>query len=161
MIATQSGRITRQYTQRIEAPPEAVFPLICPVREADWLAGWGETLEMIHSDSGVAEEGCVFVTRPPGQPETTWMITQHDPVLGIVEFVRVTSGLVATRLTIRVEATPRNTSSVHITYAFTPLNPAGRAFLAERPEAGFRQDMAWWERSMNHWLRTGETLQQA
>ena len=25
-------------------------------------------------------------------------------------------------------------------------------------EDAFRRDMAWWEDSMNHWLRSGETL---
>lgn len=67
MTSIRSPRITRHYTQRIEAPPARVFPLLCPVREADWLEGWGEIVEMVHSDSGLAEDGCVFLTRPPGQ----------------------------------------------------------------------------------------------
>ena len=29
------NRATRAYTQTLVAPPEAVFPLLCPVREAD------------------------------------------------------------------------------------------------------------------------------
>ena len=65
MHTIDSGRTVRSYTQRIEAPPDSVFPLLCPVREAEWLAGWSEVLEMVHSDSGLAEDGCVFMTRPP------------------------------------------------------------------------------------------------
>ena len=71
-------------------------------------------------------------------------------------------GLVATRLNIEVEARPDGSSSVHITYTHTPLGQSGRAFLEEHgSEDAFRDDMAWWERSMNHWLRTGETLRPA
>jgi len=28
-------------------------------------------------------------------------------------------------------------------------------------DRAFQNDMAWWERSMNHWLRTGETLRES
>lgn len=80
MNPIDSGRISRSYTQHIEARAESVFPLLCPVREADWLDGWSDELETVHSKSGLAEAGCVFTTRVPGRPETVWMITRHDPV---------------------------------------------------------------------------------
>jgi hypothetical protein len=112
----ESGRIVRSYTQRIEARAETVFPLLCPVREGEWLEGWNDQVEMVHSDSGVAEEGCVFRTRVPGRPETIWTVTRHDPVERVVEFFRLTT---------------------------------------------FRHDMAWWEDSMNHWLRSGRILRAA
>ena len=159
MNAIDSGRVTRSYTQHIEARPESVFPLLCPVREGDWLDGWKGEFEMVHSESGLAEDGCVFRTRVPGRPETVWMITRHDPVQGVVEFFRVTSGLLATRLRIGVEARADGSSSVQITYTFTPLGPAGRTLVNEiHSEEAFRNDMAWWEDSMNHWLRSGEIL---
>jgi len=155
----EAGRATRRYTQHIEAPPARVFPLLCPVREAEWLDGWVNEIQMIHSDSGLAEEGCVFRTRPPGGAETVWMITRHDPAEGIVEFVRVTAGLLATRLRMSVEPATAASSRVHITYTFTPLGVSGVAFLREtHSEEAFRRDMTWWEDSMNHWLRSGETL---
>jgi polyketide cyclase/dehydrase/lipid transport protein len=159
MKPVDSGRTVRSYTQHIEARPETVFPLLCPVRERDWLDGWTDEVEMVHSESGLAEDGAVFRTRLPGRPETIWMITRHDPVQRVVEFFRVTTGLVATRLKIGVGARPDGSSSVQITYTFTPLSPAGRAFVNENHgEAAFRNDMAWWENSMNHWLRAGEIL---
>jgi hypothetical protein len=159
MKPIDSGRIMRRYTQHIEARPEIVFPLLCPVREGDWLDGWIDEIEMLHSESGLAEDGCVFRTRVPGRPETVWMITRHDPIQKVVEFFRVTTGLVATRLRIGVEAGADASSSVQITYTFTPLSPAGRAFAQENhSEAAFRSDMGWWEDSMNHWLRSGEIL---
>jgi len=159
MNPIDSGRVTRSYTQHIEARPELVFPLLCPVREADWLDGWIGEVEMVHSQSGLAEEGCVFRTRVPGRPETVWMITRHDPVQGVVEFFRVTTGLVATRLRIEVEGRGDGSSSVHVTYTFTPLGPAGRAFVGENHSGdAFRDDMSWWQDSMNHWLRSGEIL---
>ena len=87
------------------------------------------------------------------------MITRHDPVERVVEFVRVTAGLGATRLTIGVEAATGDSSLVHISYTYTPISRRGVDYLTENhSEEVFRRDMAWWQDSMNHWLRTGETL---
>jgi hypothetical protein len=157
-----SGRVTLRYSQHIEAPPDRVFPLLCPVREAEWLDGWIDALEMIHSASGIAEDGCVFRTRMRGRPETVWMITRHDPAERVVEFVRFTTGLAATRLRIQVDTGAEASSFVHVTYTFTPLSDAGVVFVREtHSEEAFRRDMAWWEDSMNHWLRSGEILRAA
>jgi hypothetical protein len=54
-------RVTRTYTQRLQAPPERVFPLLCPVREADWLERWDPAF--VVTASGFVEPDCVFVTR--------------------------------------------------------------------------------------------------
>jgi Polyketide cyclase / dehydrase and lipid transport len=162
MEPIDSGRVTRRYVQHIDAPPERVFPLLCPVREREWLHGWTEQVEMVHSDSGVAEEGCVFRTAPPGRPDAVWMIVRHDREQGVVEFARVTTGLLATRLLIHVEEGGDGASLVRIDYTFTPLGAAGRSLVEERhSEEAFRRDMAWWEASMNHWLRSGGTLHPA
>lgn len=159
MDPVDSGRVVRHYIQQIEAPSERVFPLLCPVREAEWLDGWFDSVEILHSASGVAEDGCVFRTKTPGSPEVVWMITRHDRVAKVVEFVRVTPGLVATRLRIEVAGRPDGASSVDVTYTFTPLSEAGVAFVEEHhSENAFQRDMAWWEKSMNHWLQSGQIL---
>jgi len=36
----KAKRITRQYSQNINATADKVHELICPVREAEWLDGW-------------------------------------------------------------------------------------------------------------------------
>ena len=33
-------RVKHSYTQSIKGTPEQVFPLLCQVRETDWIAGW-------------------------------------------------------------------------------------------------------------------------
>src|SRR2546427_12204443 len=57
---SSARRVTHEYTQTNDAPPEIVFPMLCPVREADWVPGW--QYKMIYSKSGMAEAGCVFTT---------------------------------------------------------------------------------------------------
>ncbi len=59
------GRIAPQasfnHVQDLAAPPERVFPLLCPTRETEWLEYW--RCELIHSRSGFAEEGCIQNTQ--------------------------------------------------------------------------------------------------
>ena len=160
MADRYDSTVVRTYTQRIEAPPERVFPLLCPVREAEWLDGW--SYELVHSESGVAEDGCVFRTGADNGPETVWMVTRHSLEEGVVEFVRVTTGLLATRLRIDLEPAPGGATSVQIRYTHTPTSEAGAAFIEAQHSPGeFERAMAWWERSMNHFIATGRMLRRA
>ncbi len=152
--------VVRTFTQRIEAAPDLVFPLLCPVRESDWLDGW--RCDLLRSSSGHAEEGCVFRTRPAGEPETVWIVTRHEPASGRVEFVRVTAGLLATRLLVEVKANGASASSVRVTYELTPTSEEGaRKVAASHSGEAFRASMEWWERSMNHYLATGTLLRRS
>jgi hypothetical protein len=115
-------RARTEYAHELTAPPEDVFPLLCPVREYDWLEGW--TCEMIYSESGVAEENCVFRTDRAPHGLSTWYVTRYEP-LREIEFVVVATDM-ATRLSIRLERTPAGTK-LHWTRLFTGLTDAGNA----------------------------------
>lgn len=154
--------LVRTYVQHIGAPPEIVFPLLCPVREGAWLEGWADGCELIWSRSGVAERGCVFRTSDAGLPDTTWIVTDHDPDRGVVVLARVTPGLVATTVRLEVCGTGDGSSTVAIRYEVVPTTDEGEAFAAARYEpSAFLATLVWWERSMNHYLRTGQMLRRA
>lgn len=160
MKSTKFDKVTRSYEQRIFAPAEKVFPLLCPVRETEWLEDFES--ELIYSESGVAEEGCVFRTQAPGGPETIWIIVRHDQDQGRVEFVRVTQGLAATRLNIQLTPAANRTTDVNIMYTFNPISDDGAAFIDSTQSAdAFRQNLEWWERSMNHYIETGKMLRKS
>src|SRR5690349_16831929 len=118
MNSFKAYRIAHEYTQTNSAPPERVFPLLCPVREADWIPGW--RYKLIYSDSGVAELGCVFTTqdptvetakysstsneRDPASPVTTWICTVYDPAALRIAYVWIKPARVATDLWIQLSA---------------------------------------------------------
>lgn len=156
---TAVGRqLVREYRQRITAAPAQVFPLLCPVREGDWAHGWAKSCTLVYSASGVAEPGCVFVTSHPPLPDTTWIVTRHDPGTGIVEFARVSPGVEAVTLSIAVQP-EGNGSAVAIRYVITPLPGTVPAGIDQRWDVDdFNTDLAWWEASMNHYLATGRQL---
>jgi len=147
-------RVTRTFTQRLVAAPASVLPLLCPVREADWIVGWDPLL--VVSQSGVAERDCVFVTTAE-RDDSIWYITRHEPEAGLVEMLKITPAVTACRLTIQVDAVAGG-SEATITYFHTSLGAAGDAFVASFTEDYYRQFMRDWESRMNHYLRHGSAL---
>jgi hypothetical protein len=152
----EAKRIVRSYTQTINSTPDAIFPLLCPVREADWLADWQYT--MLFSKSGLAEQGAVFSTPYSGEPDTIWIITKHDAQAREVEFARVTPGSRASTLTIKVRVKDERSSYVDIVYTYTSLPPQGNDFIDGYTEEVFLKMVRFWERSMNHYLKSGTKL---
>jgi len=148
--------ITRSYEQTINADPARVFDLLCPVKEGEWLDGWDYTL--LHSESGLAEEGCVFLSRQEGEKDTIWMITKRDVQNREIEFVRATPESRIARLTIAVDEKAENLSTVKITYVITALGEEGNKFLEGFTQENFEAGMKFWEKSMNYYLETGKKL---
>jgi hypothetical protein len=113
-------RARRCFTQRLRGSAADVFPLLCPVREAEWIDGWEP--EVVYSASGRAEEGCVFVTRDGGD-EAIWVIDVHDPEAGILEMVKSTPGCLVTRIRIEVADDGPGRSRARVAYEHTSLSP--------------------------------------
>lgn len=160
MTTFKSYRVEHEYTQTNPATPDKVFPLLCPVREADWLPGW--QYRLIYSDSGVAELGCVFATPnspntsdPHAAPETTWIVTDYDPAAFRIAFVWINPGRIITELRIQLTPGAEGTTRSHIRYRYTGLSPEGNQELSGYDKKQFESKMQNWERTINHYLQTG------
>ncbi len=152
----KAKHVIRSYEQTINADPVKVFDLLCPVKEAEWLDGWDYSL--LHSESGLAEEGCVFLSRQEGEKDTIWMITRRDVTNREIEFVRATPESRIARLVIAVDEKAPKVSKVKITYIITALCEEGNRFLEAFTQDNFEGAMKFWEASMNYYLETGEKL---
>ena len=115
---------TASCTMRVAAPPADVFPLLCPVRERDWIPGW--EAEVLLSRSGLAEPGCVFVTRPSEGRRLAWVVTRHEPPRAIA--FAVFHGDVVETLAIELAPVAEGTELVW-SRAYTGLGPAGNGWI--------------------------------
>lgn len=151
------NRVRHSYVQKLVGSPAEVFPLLCPVREAEWLDGWDPVA--VWSRSGVAEPDCVFLTPASGgaSQDAIWYVTRHEPANGFVEMLKITPGVTACRLTIRLTATAPG-SAAEITYTHTSLGPAGDRFVAGFTAEHYGEFMREWEARINHFLATGTCL---
>jgi hypothetical protein len=152
-------RATHEYTQTNSAPPERVFPLLCPVREADWVPEW--QYRMIYSRSGVAELGCVFTTPNEDGSEAIWLVTDYAPAAFAIAFAWVNAGLVAAQIRIRLEAKSPQQTTAHIHYTYTGLSEQGNREVERYNHVWFQYKMQSWEAAINHYLRTGNKIDAA
>ena len=146
-------RAKHSYTQTLAGPPEIVFPLLCPVREMEWVEGWEPKL--VISASGVAELDCIFVM--PDQPnDSIWVVTQWHPQTHFIEFIKVTPGLAVGRIEIQLRPGEADQTLADITYAYTALSQAGEHFVEHFTEEYYTTFMQTWETELNYFLTTGQ-----
>lgn len=151
----QPKRRKHSYTQSIRGTPDEVFPLLCPVREADWIPDWRP--DFVISRSGVAEQDCIFQT--PGETApSVWLINRHDPLRHRVEMYKVTPGVTVGKLEIGLSGAAGGGTAAKISYEYTSLGPPGDAFIEAFTEEAYEQIMRRWERQMNHYLARGSLL---
>ncbi len=154
MNIAKPKRIARSYVQHLVAPPADVFPLLCPVREADWIEGWDPV--SVLSYSGVAEPDCIF-TMKAAPMDDIWYITRLEPGNGFVEMLKISPTRTVCKVTIELLPS-KSGSDAGITYSYTSLGPEGDAFLESFTDDSFRSFMRTWESQINHYLAHGEML---
>ena len=142
-------------TMQLDGSAAAVFPLLCPVREYDWIEHW--TCELIYTASGVAELDCVFTTRLPADgPTDVWVVSRYEPA-SMIEFIRHNPYRVM-RYSITCEADDAAASRWRWTQHITALNDEGEAQLQAMNPSDFTTQIATLETMLNHYLRTGTML---
>lgn len=153
MTVTKDEHLTVSTTWQLDHSPEAVWPQLCPVREYDWIEPW--QCDLLHSESGYNELGCVFRTAFPteGGPEI-WYTSRFEPFERI-EFVRTND----TRVIHYILELEEKDGGTQITWTqhVTALNDNGREYIRNKPEL-FASQMVPLEQMLDHYLSTGEML---
>jgi hypothetical protein len=145
-------RIRRTYTQVLAAPPEKVFPLLCPVRELEWVNGWNPLLVL--SESGFVEPDCIFLM--PDKPRNSvWMVTRWQPEEFFVEFVKFTPEFTVGKIEIWLRRGGQEQTLAEVSYCYTALSPAGAEFVQQFTAEHYEAFMKEWEAELNHFLLTG------
>ena len=153
---TTRVRVHLKQSQRVRAEPEAIFPLLCPVREYDWIPAW--ECELIYTETGIAEEGCVFQTDRPGDGGTdTWVISRYQPPERI-SFVRV-NPLRAIRYDITLEPEGDGSTTLRWEQEITALDENGDRHVAAQSQEEFSTLIGTLEHMLEHYLKTGEALE--
>ena len=139
---------TFNHVQDLAAPPERVFPLLCPTREAEWLEHW--RCELVHSRSGFAEEGCIFTTNL--DVPATWVVVRHEADRRI-EFVVFTADEVVVRYRITLEPTTQGGTRLGWAKTYTAVGPRGATFIAALSPERFDREMRALLGRLEHYLR--------
>jgi hypothetical protein len=143
-----------EWTKTLPAAPEEIFPLLCPCREADWLPGWDA--EILYSESGYAEPGCVFRTESPAATgEGVWVFTRHQEPHR-VEIARFAPD-VLTQIRASLREKSPGVTDIRWEYVLTGLTERGGELVQEMaetlPEKAKLVGVA-----LDHYLREGEMV---
>ena len=150
--ARREYRLAKQHLQHTR---DQVFPLLCPVREYDWIDGWD--CELVHSDSGIAEDNCIFHTSFPNEgPTETWIVVRYEPHQRI-EFIRMNE-IRTIRYKIELTDNGDGTTSASWSQLITALNERGNEYMNRLSEEKYQILIKNLERMINYYLETGKKL---
>jgi hypothetical protein len=158
MAVFKAERVVKRYTMNLCAPPADVFPLLCPVREYEWIEPW--SCDMIFSVSGLAENNAVFKTNFPAQGgEETWIVCRYEKDQAIA-FIRLVPDFKVNRLDVSLTAAGDSTILVW-THTYTGLSEPGNQWIRSLTDGAFRSEKAALEKMLDHYLKTGAMLKLA
>jgi hypothetical protein len=151
----QPNREKLEWRKALPGSPQEVFPLLCPSREADWIPGWDA--ELISTETGYAELGCIFRTDPSGTVGPgVWVFTRHEAP-SLVELVRFTPDLLF-QLRISLEEEAASKTAVRWEFVLTALTETGDGQVDEAAE-GIAERGEMLTAALEHYLRTGRMIE--
>jgi len=153
--SNQSKRLVQSHEMTIPATADRIFPLLCPVLEYEWIEGW--KCDLLRSESGVAENNCIFRTNDPLEGEMTWVVSRYEPDRDI-EFVIFRPELLVLKLDLGLSENGNGTTRLRITHTFTGVGEEGNAVVGMLPEDFTRERWNWLGEALAYYLRTGEML---
>jgi len=148
-------RIVKETELTIHSKPRAIFPLLCPVREYEWIEPW--QCRVRYTESGVAENNCIFETDfPHNGGREIWIVSRYEKDR-CIEFVRFTADEKIIKLDIQLTSAQMGDTRLMWRKTFTGLSPEGNRIVAAMagdfaPEAERIGSM------LNYYLHTGKML---
>ncbi len=140
----------------LDGKPRDIFPLLCPVREYEWLPGWSCT--MAYAVSGAAEKDAIFHTVEAFGKKAVWTLITFQPD-GFVEYLIVSGRDAVVRLSISLVENPAGGTDVTWRMLFTTTSLPGKTVVAHAfSEERFRAMMERRQAELGHFLTTGTMI---
>jgi hypothetical protein len=142
--------------QNYSFPPEDVFPMLCPVREYEYIPQW--ECDIVYLDSGLAEQGGVFTTHSHGEggQKDVWVISRYDTNRAI-EFVRV-NDMRSMIYRIELQGTENGGTVVSWEQIITGLTEEGNQYARTLQQSDFAAMLSHMQKLLEHYLATGKAI---
>jgi hypothetical protein len=145
MVDFRAERTVRSHSLIVGLPVADAFTFFEPEGERAWAQGWEPRYHF--PPDGRAERGMVFTTGHGGE-HTLWTLIRHEPVNGLVEYVRTTPGSRTGTVLVQCSALDAKRTRVTVVYTLTALSAAGNEVLREMDEARFSAYIESWEQAI-------------
>ncbi len=140
--------------QLLYASPAEIFPLLCPKREYEWIPTW--KCEMIYSESGYAEQDCIFATHFPNESSEIWVVDKFEKNKKI-QFIKFAENRVI-RYSVSLTDNHDGTTTALWEQTITALSEEGNFYIETFDDNNFSAKIKTLENLLNHFITTGEML---
>ena len=145
----------------INGDVDQCFALACPVAELRWVDDW--RFDLIYSDSGINETGCVFVEASTGlavlrcaDASTYWYSTRFDVQRHRFEAIWITRDLSIARWEVGMTDLGQGQTRVNWSLVYTGLSPRGDRIISEPGlEQRAENVLRYLATSLKHYVETG------
>ncbi len=151
----QGKRISREYKQINYGDPNEVFPLLCLVRESDWLPNFHA--DVIYSLTGISEDGGIFQTDDDDGNQIPWIITRYEPNK-LIEMIYLVPDVRVVRINIQLTPKNKQLTEINIIYTQTGLSEKGNIEVNKFTEERFNEQMDYWEKAINYYLKNNKLI---
>lgn len=144
-------RFAFNYEMILPSLPDTIFPLLCPILEYDWLNNWKCT--MIFSESGIAENNCIFYTSSgfPFYKRMTFQIIDYKPNEKI-EFLIYIHKVGTVRFSLSLQKIDENITKMICNYILTGHSGFGNKQLKKYKEKKVLTEVKNLESDLVYWL---------
>lgn len=156
-------RYTVEHTVHINADPDAVFALACPVEELKWIRNW--SFDMIFSESGRNENNCIFREHLSGlfvlnapNIATYWHTIRYDKEARQFHALLIYGDLAAGKFEFSVTENGNDAATADWRLTFTSLTEAGNRIADESLKERLSGMLNFLAESARHYLETGTVL---
>jgi hypothetical protein len=158
MNMSKFKRGKKSHTVKLNGTPEQIFPLLCPVREEEWTSGWeNDSYELIYTESGFNEEGCIFKTSYPDGNDSLWICTKYDKGNHEVEFLVHIKDIGIRKMNILLKANAEKTTDAKFEYTVTAISVNGNTIVDNLEEVVIKSASGL-GMMINYYLQNGKKI---
>jgi hypothetical protein len=158
MKSFQAQRISRSHTIIVNEEPAKVFSLFTPEEEKKWAPGWD--YRSLYPQNGEIEDNMMFLTtaHDHAEEQAIWIVCNYKPLSYCVDYLRIEPDIKIGKIEIVCDDAGDDKTSACVTYTYTSLSEEGNMFLESFTEDHFVQYLSYWEKAINHYLKTGNMI---
>lgn len=149
------SRVSFQHDIEINASKVQIFPLLCLVREGEWLPGFSS--KTVYSASGISELDGVFVTDHTTSEERFWVVPVYEKNK-FIELIYFTPGINIVIIKLLLEDESENRTKLHVEYIYTSISDSGNRELGTKTEENFKNQINQWRVALNYLFEKGKRI---
>jgi hypothetical protein len=93
--------------------------------------------------------------------DAIWLMSNYDPGRFQIEYIRLEPDVKVGKIQVECSMSTQQGTVATITYTYTALSETGNEFIETFTEEHYRDFISTWEKAINHYLETGQTLSAA